>query len=680
MSDDTQKNWALLSDTPVGEAGRKDHLQFEPTATVLARGAVETSNPLTIGIFGEWGTGKTSLMRLIKEKIDKDKAIAVWFNAWQYEKEKHLIVPLVSTISTSKSFNKFTNEASKSLKNALRSIAYGFSVKGKVGIPLVSEAEVNLSPKDMIERYQDLSKDSVIGQSLYFDAFEELKKYSGSEGVPRIVVFVDDLDRCFPEKAVELLEGIKLVLNQPGFAFVLGVNDAIIQAFIRTKYQKDYGISGSLFEDYLDKIVQVKVPVPKRKSDEMKDYITDLLEDVEIFDEDTKKIIIPLIAEAREQNPRSIVRLINRLIVSSRISNLEGKDFDPIALLISIALDEERYKDLTSALNVEIAKAKNKKVGIYLAEKLIDYDSEDSECIEKLKNSSKEFESPSLDKAIETLDKYKHLCMLFKLKSGQEWLKNKDYRDMMVEETSRTLGESKSETRQEEKLGGSEFLNKLNLRMAAIPAGSFRMGSEEHDSEQPVHKVTLDAFRMSIYPITQAQYQTVMGENPSQFKGPDNPVDSVSWNDAKEFCEKISEKTGRKFTLPSEAQWEYACRAGSETKYHNGDKESDLDKVGWFTGNSKEKTHTVGQKDCNAWGLYDMHGNVWEWCEDCYHDNYNDAPDDGSAWTSPKTTSRVLRGGSWGNGSWYCRSANRLGSDPDTHYGLDGFHVVYFSP
>lgn len=248
---------ALLGDSPVLEAGREDHLKFTATAGVLAEAAVDTPEPLTIGIFGEWGTGKTSLMRLIKnemEKSFKNRAAAVWFNAWQYEKEDHLIVPLVATINKElirkekeKEDNKSVwsqkiKDGSRNIQSALRAIAYGFSVKGKVGIPLLSEAEINLSAKDMIQRFQDLSKDSVLSRSLYFDAFEELENCTKNAGAgkgksefPRIVVFVDDLDRCFPNKAVELLEGIKLVLHQPGFSFVLGVNEAVIQAFVKTK-------------------------------------------------------------------------------------------------------------------------------------------------------------------------------------------------------------------------------------------------------------------------------------------------------------------------------------------------------------------------------------------------------------------------------------------------------------
>jgi formylglycine-generating enzyme required for sulfatase activity len=147
------------------------------------------------------------------------------------------------------------------------------------------------------------------------------------------------------------------------------------------------------------------------------------------------------------------------------------------------------------------------------------------------------------------------------------------------------------------------------LELVEIPAGSFLMGSKERDSEQPIHKVTLKAFRIGKYPVTQGQYEAVMGKNPSYFKGADRPVERVNWHDAVEFCKKLSKQTGQQVSLASEAQWEYACRAGSTGKYCFGDDESKLGDYAWFLANSGRQTYPVGQKKPNGWGLYDMHGN-----------------------------------------------------------------------
>ena len=156
-----------------------------------------------------------------------------------------------------------------------------------------------------------------------------------------------------------------------------------------------------------------------------------------------------------------------------------------------------------------------------------------------------------------------------------------------------------------------------------------------------------------------------MVKNPSHFKNnPKNPVETVSWNDAQEFCKKLSQLTGKKYRLPTEAEWEYACRAGTQTRFYFGDDATKLEDYGWYNGNSSSKTHTVGEKKPNDWGLYDMSGNVWEWCEDPYHDSYADKPENiknngNTAWPSSDISLRVLRGGSWGSDSWYCRSADR---------------------
>ena len=183
------------------------------------------------------------------------------------------------------------------------------------------------------------------------------------------------------------------------------------------------------------------------------------------------------------------------------------------------------------------------------------------------------------------------------------------------------------------------------IAMVKIPAGSFLMGSptseESHfASESPQHEVNLGAFWMSQFPITQAQWVSVMGNNPSHFKGEDLPVESVSWHDAMEFCRRLSEQTGHTYTLPSEAQWEYACRAGTTTPFYFGNTitpdQANYD--GNYTygdgprGEYRQQTTPVGMFPPNDWGLYGMHGNVWEWCLDEWHDNYEGAPVDGSAW------------------------------------------------
>ena len=214
----------------------------------------------------------------------------------------------------------------------------------------------------------------------------------------------------------------------------------------------------------------------------------------------------------------------------------------------------------------------------------------------------------------------------------------------------------------------------LTLELVRIPGGVFAMGSpkdkpECYEDESPQHEVTVKSFFMSKYPVTQAEWRAVaalpqverkLEADPSYFKGDDCPVERVSWYEAMEFCARLSAHTGREYRLPTEAEWEYACRAGTTTQYHFGDTlTSEL------ASYDTNQTTEVGSCPPNAFGLYDMHGNVWEWCQDHWHKNYKGAPTDGSAWDDQgENDSRVLRGGSWVNNPRVCRSASRLDDLP----------------
>ncbi|MCZ7393076.1 MAG: formylglycine-generating enzyme family protein [Candidatus Methanoperedens sp.] len=230
------------------------------------------------------------------------------------------------------------------------------------------------------------------------------------------------------------------------------------------------------------------------------------------------------------------------------------------------------------------------------------------------------------------------------------------------------------------------------MEFVLIPAGEFDMGSPESEkdrdgNEGPVHHVKISkAFYMGKYEVTQKQWREVMGNDPSNFKGDNLPVESVSWNDVQEFIKKLNEKEGtNRYRLPSEAEWEYAGRAGTTTRYSFGDDESKLGEYAWYAMNSGSRTHEVGQRKSNPWGLYDMHGNVWEWVQDIYHNSYNGAPTDGSAWEGDGSD-RVLRGGCWYDLASYLRSAHRGGLVPDDlhrgglalggRYGDVGFRLL----
>ena len=240
----------------------------------------------------------------------------------------------------------------------------------------------------------------------------------------------------------------------------------------------------------------------------------------------------------------------------------------------------------------------------------------------------------------------------------------------------------------------------LNLEMVAIPSGRFWMGSppdekERYGDEGPRHEVTVQPFFMGQYPVTQRQWAIVAGlekvdrklkKSPSHFEGLDCPVESVSWEDAVEFCARLSRATGRDYRLPTEAEWEYACRAGTDTPFYFGETisgrvanyDSSVIYQGESAVDSRGRTSPMGEFSPNPRGLYDMHGNVWEWCVDDWHGNYDDTPIDGSAQkdASNDSGSRPLRGGSWIFDLRYCRSAFRLSRSPDYADNSIGFRLV----
>jgi len=230
------------------------------------------------------------------------------------------------------------------------------------------------------------------------------------------------------------------------------------------------------------------------------------------------------------------------------------------------------------------------------------------------------------------------------------------------------------------------------LDMVAIPGGCFVMGSpnteaRRSNNEGPQRTVNISPFFMGKYPITQEQWEVVMGNNPSHIKGLKRPVEQVSWNNALEFGQKISQKTGKIYRLPSEAEWEYACRAGTTTPFYFG--ETITPDLVNYNGNHpygsapkglyRKQTTDVGSFGPNPFGLYDMHGNVWQWCSDKWHDNYNGAPTDGSSWETGTGHHRVLRGGSWRSLAVDCRCAYRGGNSADYWWWGRGFRVAVAS-
>ena len=219
--------------------------------------------------------------------------------------------------------------------------------------------------------------------------------------------------------------------------------------------------------------------------------------------------------------------------------------------------------------------------------------------------------------------------------------------------------------------------------MVVIPGGKFLMGSkadpfattQPSTEEQPEHSVVIKSFSIGKYEVNQEQWYSFMGTLPSNSKGRKLPVEMISWDDAQLFLKELSKRTGRKYRLPTEAEWEYAARAGTSTEYSFRDNAIGIDQYAWYYENSKG-SNPVGEKLPNSFGLFDMHGNVWEWTEDCWNSNYSGAPNDGSAWITGDCSRRVLRGGSWSNLTSNLRSAYRFSTFSSVIADRYGFRVV----
>ena len=226
---------------------------------------------------------------------------------------------------------------------------------------------------------------------------------------------------------------------------------------------------------------------------------------------------------------------------------------------------------------------------------------------------------------------------------------------------------------------GDTVVNSVGMKLAYIPPGNFTMGSPDAEpgriANETKRQVTFaKGFRIGVTEVTQKEWRLIMGTNSSYFKGDDLPIERITWREADEYCRRLSEKEKKRYRLPTEAEWEYACRAGTSTAYYTGGNEAALAEAGWYLGNSGNQSHPVGRKKPNRWGLHDMHGNVSEWC----------ANRPGGDTPSSKTTQldreekmlRDLRGGSWGLNASDCRSASRLRNAGTYRYFDLGLRVV----
>lgn len=343
----------LLGDEPIHELGR-DSLGLEAWARVVAGIAIGTEGPFTVGVFGSWGVGKTSILRLAREIIDhskqaeEGKITTISFNAWEYERESHPLVPLIASIiyelNKRKTAVKKAKQEAQKLHAALRSLLFGLSTNLSGKVPFVGEASLTLDSDKAIERYETLRTqwiDQQIDKSLYYKAFQTLRdiqEAGNGENLHRVAVFIDDLDRCFPDKAIQLLESIKLVLNHPGFIFILAVDRNALETYLDKRYSEEFGVKHyHQGQSYLDKLIQLPLWIPPHEK-RFDLLIEALLARPEMQQQQqTFEPLIETVACACEHNPRQLIRLLNDILVGQKIyqlSHLQG-DFPLSAFVVA---------------------------------------------------------------------------------------------------------------------------------------------------------------------------------------------------------------------------------------------------------------------------------------------------------------------------------------------------------
>lgn len=458
-SPSSEKPIQLISDLAVAESSdsRPDALEFSAYANVIARIAKGTRGPFTIGVFGEWGMGKTSLMRLIEREVEathtKDSMIIpVWFNAWMFERVEYPVIPLIkSIVETLKERETALDKlgySSEALIDTLEALITAFKLKGKLSLPgAEAEAELDISKANETFRLLRKKRDAVPeNQDSYEQIFEALHKIS-EKAVPRnitIMVLIDDLDRCFPENAVRLLESIKLILSQPGFLFVLGASREVIEGYLQSKYRNQFGIEKFDGRAYLDKMIQLTFDIPPHAAriDSFTRQIISSLQDKNTRNE--LQSISSIIGETCQYNPRTIIRFINRLITDSAIYKQKNAGVAratlPVGVFAVTRSLQQRWRDVYGYL-VDSGDSKEDREYCRIIAGWTDtemnewanYDPSRSKAsLSKTIDSLRFADAEALKQIALYITKDRILKSLLQQKIGQEWLTNHALREASI--------------------------------------------------------------------------------------------------------------------------------------------------------------------------------------------------------------------------------------------------------
>jgi formylglycine-generating enzyme required for sulfatase activity len=700
---------SILDDLPA----HRDALDFDPYVETLADivSSPKTSTPLTVGVFGSWGSGKTSLLGMIQRKLPEN-CTSLWFDAWKYDKQEALwralllrvLAELREAIRRGKS-----GDVQKDLSELedLESSLYRTVDREEVGRVQIDwgklgtgagqgavQVALSLVPggkifSDLVQGLKGEQAESAvdalaaavrreriqvhIDQVQFLEQFQDrfrrlVEKYviGRGEGEGRLVVFVDDLDRCLPEKAVEVLEAIKLFLDVPGCAFVLGLDHQVIARGIEAKYKEPGAIDGRA---YLEKIIQVPFQIPPIEEQDLESFVTGLVP--EWPDPECARVF----AAALGGNPRRVKRTVNVFLLlwrlaEARAERLKGK-IRPVRLAKVVALQHiapDLYEILRETPRL-LRDLEDHLTSVELGEK-------------EGRADPPPVLAPFVDRPA--------VRRLFALYSGPSEASftglSLDDLQLYFTLTRRTEAPTPEVTEQPRAV--------FEPVMVRIPAGPFLMGSPEEqakkggvrEDETPQFRVSLGEYWIGKYPVTNAEYQSFVREtshsSPQGWNGVDypaekggHPVTSVTWKDCLAYCHWLSERTGKSYGLPSEAEWEKAARGPAGRIYPWGN-EFDPEKL-----NSKEggvgDTTPVGQyspESDSPYGIADAAGNVWEWTRSLYK-AYPYNPEDGRE-SMDSGDPRVLRGGAYRNVATFVRCAVRFRNSSSFRDLAFGFRVV----
>ena len=739
---------AILSDQPA----RDDRLNFAPYAKTLAEiiADLNTDTPLTIGVFGGWGRGKTSLMRMVKKRLDDNASDeinlhTVWFNAWLYSRERAIWRSLIARVVQSVRRFALADEQQTALDQLEERLYQPASagderlllppgcVPGLQTMGAFTPASLDLLRRQaqrsgeqaQVDKLDELLRDAKVSRAVtwreqlvalddFRRRFEELSENVLDHG--RLVVFIDDLDRCLPDKAVEVLEAVKLFLDVPGFVFVLGVDRSVIEEGIRVRYQ-DYEteLDGAR---YLEKIIQIPFKLPPIDAGTVANYV--------------HKVTAGNLPDARcetvfsvglEPNPRRIKRTLNVFLLLWRLAQNRADLADVIqpVRLAKIVVIQQTYPRLFDLL------VDGPHYLPDLEERFRTGDHvRDAEAMgERHTAPESKIENPESEISAGPLQPFLGKSLLRDLLTctgedeqdanfaGPHGLTPPGVRTYIYLTRSAVEEEAPAKAPEAKRLP-------FEPQLVTIPAGPFLMGTPESElneleklgvkrkyleREVPQHEVTLEEYAIARYPITNAEFERFIEDggytqrdywtdagwqrkekdswtqprlwDDEKWNTPSQPVVGVSWYEAVAYCRWLSEKSGKTYRLPTEAEWEKAARGTDGRRYPWGD--------GWDASlcNNKEsgpgQTTPVGEypEGESPYGVEELVGQVWEWCRTKYGSSYPYKPDDGREDEDGDDT-RIARGGSWASSApaGRCRCGCRFGDDPGNWGNNGGFRCV----